>query len=298
MTLLELIQQVYGEVALGTVNAVTTSQDPQVQQMYRLLNRLGVDLCRQHPWNRLDREYIFQTVATTKTITTVNNSYQITMASTSGLSTSWGLLAVGVQPFAQIVSVDSSTQVTMNMPCTASGTVSGQFAQVQYPLPSDYNHSLSNTMWDRTNRWPVNGAKTPQEWQQFKSGIVYAGPRLRFRIQGNQITINPPPADNHSLAYEYISKSWALGSDGVTRKTSFTADDDTSIYDDSLLITGLKVQWKRAKGLDVGLDLAEFTALLDVCKAQDNSASILSMSPQDSATLISLTQVPDGSWSF
>ena len=46
------------------------------------------------------------------------------------------------------------------------------------------------------------------------------------------------------------------------------------------------------------MELAEFTNLLDVCKAQDNSASILSMSPQDTATLISLTNVPDGSWSF
>ena len=297
MTLLELIQQVYGEFAFGTINAVVSSQDPQVQQMYRLLNRLGGDLCRQHPWQRLDREYIFQTIASTTTITTVIDSYQITMASTSGISTSWGLLADGVQPFAQVVSVDSLTQVTMNMPSIASGTVSGQFAQVQYPLPADYNHSLSNTMWDRTNRWPVNGAKTPQEWQQFKSGIVYAGPRLRFRIQGNQITINPPPADNHSLAYEYISKSFVYNAAG-TAQTSFTADDDTCIFDDSLMIAGLKVKFKQAKGLDVGMELAEFTNLLDVCKAQDNSASILSMSPQDTATLISLTNVPDGSWSF
>lgn len=297
MTLLELIQQAYGEMALGSVNAVVTSSDPQVQQMYRLLNRLGNDLCRQHAWNRLDKEYIFQTVATTKTITTVDGSYQITMASTTGITTSWGLLAVGVQPFAQVVSVDSSTQVTMNMPCTASGTVSGQFAQVQYPLPSDYNHSLSNTMWDRTNRWPVNGQKTAQEWQSFKSGIVYAGPRLRFRIQGNQITINPPPANAHSLVYEYISKAFVIGADGSS-KTSFTADDDTCIFDDSLMVSGLKVKFKQAKGLDVGLELAEFSALFDVCKAQDGSASILSLSPQDASTLISLQNVPDGSWNF
>ena len=104
-----------------------------------------------------------------------------------------------------------------------------------------------------------------------------------------------PQANGHTLVYEYISKSWVVADDG-TSKTSFTADTDTTIFDDSLMVSGLKVKFKAAKGLDVGLELAEFAALLDECKAQDNSQSILSMSPQDTSTLISLTNVPDGNF--
>ena len=295
MNLLQLVQQACYELALGAPTAVVTNVDPQVKQLYALLNRLGADLTRQYNWQRLDREYILNTVAVTKTITTVSGGAVITMASTAGITTNYGVLALGVQPFAQVLSVDSSTQVTLNMACTASGSVSANIAQVNYPLPSDWGNPIGDTMWDRTNRWPVNGAKSPQEWQSFKSGIVYAGPRLRFRIQGNTINMNPPPANAHALAFEYISKGFVYDTSGNV-KTSFTDDTDVSIYDDSLLITGLKAKFKAAKGLDGSFDLAEFVELLGVCKAQDTSAPTLSMSPTRGSVLLGMSNIPDGGW--
>lgn len=295
MNLLELIQQTCNELALNAPTAIVSSVDPQVKQFYALLNRLGSDLTRQYTWQRLDKEYILNTVATSKLITTTTGSAAVTMASTTGITTSWGVMGIGVQPFAQVLSVDSPTQVTLNMACTASGSVTASFAQVQYPLPSDWSNSIGTTMWDRTNRWPVGGAKTPQEWQSFKSGIVYAGPRLRFRIQGNTITLNPPPPNGHALAFEYVSKGFVYDTTGAV-KTSFTADTDSCIFDDSLMVAGLKVKFKQAKGLDVNFELAEFTEILNACKSQDNSAPTLSLSPRHGSVLLGMNNVPDGNW--
>lgn len=296
MTLLQLIQQACREMALGVPNAVVSSQDPQVIQMYALLNRFGGDLCREDDWRRLDREHILITVAQTINATMTAGSSVLTVPSTTGLSVNWGIDGTGVQPFAQIVSVDSPTQVTMNMPALETGTFALNFAQVQYPLPSDWKKQIPQTEWDRTNRWPLLGPQSAQGWQSFKSGIVYAGPRERFRLLGNTIALNPPPPNGIVLAFEYISNAFVIAADGVTFKSSFTADDDTCVFDDSLMVEGLKVAFKQAKGLDVTFELSRFNGLIEKCKAQDRSAPKLSLSPADISILLTTQNVPDGNW--
>jgi hypothetical protein len=211
------------------------------------------------------------------------------------MSTQFGLMGVGITPFAQIFSVDSATQVTMNMPATASGTVDIEFSQTLYDLPSDWDREISQTEWDRTNRWPLMGPQSSQSWQSFKSGIVYAGPRQRFRILGNAYAINPPPPDGLIFAMEYISNAWIVSPAGVAL-TAFASDSDTTVFNDSLLIAGLKAKWKSAKGLDASFDLSEFRTLLEQNKAQDKSAAVLSLGGPSQSILLSTANLPDGNW--
>lgn len=295
MTLLELVRQIMNELGLQTISGVVGNQEPSVRQMLALTQRLGNDLVRDWDWQRLNKEHIITTQATTKTGTTSNGSAVVTMASTTGLSPNWGVLGPGIRPFSQIVTVDSPTQVTLNMPADASGTVDLQFSQVQYPLPADWKKQIGQTEWDRTNRWPLMGPQTPQAWQSFKSGIVYAGPRERFRILSNAITLNPPPPAGLLLAFEYISKNWITGADG-TAKAAFTADTDTYIFDDSLLVLGVKTLFLQAKGLDFSLEAAQFGNLLSQCKAQDKSAPVLSLSGSSGGRLLSNDNIADGNW--
>lgn len=295
MTLLQLIQQVCAELALGQPSVVVGSQDKQIQQMQALLNRLGIDIVRQFEWQRLQAEYLITTVATTVSGTTVNGSKTITVADTTGLSTQFGVAGSGIQPFAQIASVSSSTTVLMNMPATASETVDITFSQNAYNLPADWDRQIPQTEWDRTNRWPLMGPESSQDWQSFRSGIVYSGPRQRFRIANNAVNVVPDPPNGLMFAYEYVSSNWIIAQDG-TRKASFTADTDSPIFDDSLLITGLKAQWKAAKGLDGTFDLSEFRTLLETLKGQDKSAPVLSMAPVFPSGLLTLNNVPDGNW--
>lgn len=296
MNLLELVQQVCDELMIDRPSAVVNSSDPQTVQLYALLNRLGNDISRQAQWQRLNNEYILTTQALTQSGTTTAGSAVVTgIPDTSSLSTDWGVSGTGIEPFAQIASVDSATQVTLNMAASASGTVDLTFSKVQYPLPSDWLMQIPQTEWDRTNRWPLLGPKSPQEWQSFKSGIVYAGPRERFRILQNTITINPPPPNGVMFAFEYISTGWVISATGV-RNNKFLADTDTAIFPDSLLITGLKSLWKVAKGLDGSFDLGEFRVLLETIKSQDRSAPKLSLSPYGGTVLLTEWNIPDGNW--
>lgn len=231
MTLLELVQQVCDELMISRPAVVASSTDPQIRQIFALLNRLGTDIARQYPWQRLNREHIITTV----------------------------------------------------------------LDQTDYDLPSDWLYQIPQTEWDRTSRWPLLGPQSPQDWQSFKSGIVYAGPRERFRIQGGQIHVMPAPPAGLQFSFEYVSSAWVESAVNVAQ-TKYLIDSDSAIFSDSLLVTGLKTQWKAAKGLDAGFDLAEFTSLLEKMKGQDQSAPKLSLSPYGGSILLSSANLPDAGY--
>lgn len=295
MTLLEIVRQIMAELGLQRVPGVVGNANQSVQQIFALISRLGGDLVREFDWQRLTREYILTTRATTMAATLTEGSATVTVADTAAISPQWGVWGTGARPFAQILSIDSATQLTMNMPADRSGTFDLQFSQIEYPLPTDWKKQIPQTEWDRTNRWPLAGPQSPQAWQSFKSGIVYAGPRERFRILGNCIALNPPPPDGLLFAFEYVSKNWVLDASG-TAKAAFTADTDTTVYDDSLMVLGTKVLFLQAKGLDPSLEAQQFTNLLAQCKADDASAPVLSISPGRGGRLLSNRNIADGSW--
>lgn len=295
MTLLQLIQQVCNELGITPPNAVVSSTNQSIRQLYALLNRHGHDLTRQFEWERLDKEFIVNTVAFNIQATFTIGSPIVTTASTAGITTNFGLNGSNTTPFSTVQSVDSPTQFTMNMPSTVAGLQTVNMSQVAYPLPSDWLNQIPQTEWDRTNRWPMLGPKSAQEWQSFKSGIVYAGPRERFRIQGGLLQISPPPPNGLTFAYEYVSSAWVIDATGAS-KQNFSADTDTTIFDDSLMIVGLKMRWLRAKGLDYSVEMQEFNGLLSTIKAQDKSAPKLSLSPVNGSIYLGTSNIPDGNW--
>jgi hypothetical protein len=296
MTLLELVQNFCLEVGINSPTQVVTSSDTQILQILALANRFGHDLSREFDWQELDKECIITTQGTTVSGITTVGSTVITGLDTTGLTTQYGISGDNIAPFAQIVSVDSATQVTMNLAATGSGTADLVFGQVQYDLPSDWLKQIPQTEWDRSNRWPLLGPQSPQDWQSFKSGIVYAGPRLRFRILGNTLAINPPPAASLNLAFEYISNGWATSAAGVPQ-SKFLADTDTFVFDDSLMLSGLKLRWLQTKGFDYSYAMKEYMDYLANCKAQDRSAPVLSMAPMSGTVLLTNRNIPDGNWS-
>lgn len=295
-TALELVQQVTDELALQRPSVVVGSTDPNVRQLSALLNRLGADITRQSEWQRINKEHIVVTKSFELTGTVTAGSAVITgLSSTAEITTDFTILGVGIEPFAQVVTVNNSTTVTMDMLANQSGTVTLTFAQNKYDLPSDWGWQIAETEWNRTTRWPLLGPKSAQEWQTYKGGIVSAGPRQRYRILGDKLCINPSPPNGETLAFEYITKGWVVGADG-TYKEKVTADTDTFVYSNSLMTTGLKAQWKASKGLDPSFDLAEFRWLLENEKATDKSAPVLSLAPQFGSILLSTNNIIDGNY--
>lgn len=166
--------------------------------------------------------------------------------------------------------------------------------QALYSFPSDWARQIPQTEWDRSSHWPLVGPATSQQWQVYKSGVISQGPRLRFRISGGGFEIFPA-IGGYELVFNYISANWVIGADSSTSR-DFRNDTDTCVFEDSLMISGLKALWKNAKGLDASFDMADFRTTLEQCKSQDKSAPVLSMSPPDRSFLIGMGNVIDGNW--
>ncbi len=296
MNALKLVQQVVDELALFRPTTLIGTQDPQTRQLMALLNRLGADITTQTEWQRLNKEYLVVTNSFTLTGTVTIGSKVITdLPTTTAITDQYTIIGTGIQPFAQVVTVNNLTEITMDMEAEQSGAVELQFSQNKFDLPPDWERQINSTEWNRSQRWSLQGPKSSQEWQTFKSGIVSAGPRQRFRILGNQLCLNPSPPDNQTLSFEYISNGWVNGADG-TPKTEITADTDTFVFSNSLLITGLKAHWLTSKGLDATFALGEFRYLLENEKSTDKGAPTLSTSQQFGNVLMSENNVVDGNY--
>lgn len=296
MNLLQLVQQVCSELGLPQPNAVASSPDTQYQQLFAFINRLGRDLVSDYEWQQLDKEYIFTTESFTSSGAWTAGSAVVTgIPTTALLDTDWGVQFTDLPVWTDIESVDSATQITMTEPAETSGSGTITFTRMRYDLPSDWSKQVPQTEWDRTNFWPLNGPKTAQEWQFLKGGIVSTGPRLRFRIQGSKFAVNPVPSDGERLAFEYISNAWVQSSAGAY-KSSFTADDDTCIFDDSLMILGTKMLWRQEKGFESSLIERQFNTMRDKKTAQNASAPKLNMAMQPGNVLLGPWNIQDGSW--
>ena len=299
-TLLELVDQVSGELGLTQPPLVIGSSNNQTIQLLALAQRLGKDLVRDFEWQKLVKAYIWQTqnaVSTTGTIT-ANSKIITNIPSTANLQVGNVITGTGQTPYAEILTIDSSTQVTLNAPVTTStASVSMTFAKQDYDLPSGYDRMISDTNWDRTDHWRNIGTKSSQDWQFLQGGIISIGPRERYRIYNGKFRIFQALTTVYNFSFEYVSNYWvcAAGSSEGT-KAQFTADTDTSVFPDDLMMAGLKFYFLKAKKLDYGIELGEFTRALSYNKAQDVPVPSMSLAPVGMNQLVGPWSVQDGNW--
>lgn len=292
-TLLQNIQDVCLELGIPSPNTVIGNSDESVQQLQSLMYRIGDSLTTENDWQALIKEYRFQTVYYQYTGDIVLNATQITnMSSITGLSSDFLVTGNGIL---QDTFVTSASGSTVNININATGTYTGQtytFGQVSYALPSDYQRMVNKTQYNKSNRWSVIGPKDAQEWQWLKASYVTTGPRMRYRIQGNKFAVWPAPTSNVILGFEYQSGSWIVGADG-TPKTRFSADTDTSIFPDRLLVLGTKLKYFQIKGFDTAALQADFAREVSKFKAQDAGADTLSLAPKYPNILLTQNNLPD-----
>jgi hypothetical protein len=196
------------------------------------------------------------------------------------------------------LTIDSSTQVTLNAPvATSTSSVSMTFAKQDYDLPGGYDRMISDTNWDRTDHWRNLGTKSSQDWQFLQGGIISIGPRERYRIYNNKFRIFQALTTVYNFSFEYVSNWWvcATGSDQGS-KAAFTADTDTCVFPDDLMLAGLKFYFLKAKKLDYSIELGEFMRSLSYCKAQDVPVSAMSLAPVGMNPLVGPWSVQDGNW--
>lgn len=301
-TFLTLVQQACSEIGIAKPSQVIGSTDDQAIQLLALANREGRDFSqlanKNGGWQELYKEYAFTTsIVTGQTGTTTNGSAVITnIPSTAGIiAGSWAVTGAGIPSAALISSVDSGTQITLTIPCTASGTtVALSFGKIGYAMPSDFSYFIIQTFWDGSYRWQLLGPLEAQEKDVIKWGISPVGPRRRFWIRNNLIYLNPIPTNSTDvIAFDYYSKAWCSSATG-TAQTGWAADNDVYNLDEECFVLGLKWRFLRAKGLDYSQEYNDYELVTARVKARNGAGRDLPINSQSMRLrLLSDANVPD-----
>lgn len=139
-----------------------------------------------------------------------------------------------------------------------------------------YDFIIDNTFWDRTQRIPICGPLSSEEWQAIQAQPE-TGPRYYYRLRGGLLLITPTPPAGSTFAFEYKSKNWVLAVDGTTYKDECTVDTDTLLLPDNLFIMALRWAWKKEKGLEYAEDFRMYEAQVEYQKAADKGAQTLQL---------------------
>jgi hypothetical protein len=293
-TMLQLVQQTTAELNLSVPSFVIGNQSQDVQQILALMNGAGYDLVKEHDWQALELEYRFYTNAITTTCDTFDGTYLLSnIPSTTGLDSNYSIVGTSIPQDTYVDEVLSSTSLTSTQLASATsigGSVT--FSRTIYPLPPDYETITDNTHWDKTKHWQMLGPVDAQQWQWLKSGYISTGPRVRWRILGNKFQIWPPYNTQEYLGFEYRSKGFVRSATDEV-KNSFTADTDTTVFDDRLIVLATKLKYFQIKNFDTTALYQDYMRYLSIVKANDKGSATLSFAPSPSAVLIGWANIPD-----
>ena len=296
-TLLQLVTQVTSELGIPVPVTVAGNVNQDTVQILALMNASGYELLRKSDWRELTKPYSFFTQYTTTTGTYNPTTLQITgIPSTASLDTTYMIVGLGWPNGTFISSVDSASQVTASTypdNTVTDGVI--YFQKVKYALPSDYDAIVPRTQWDKSKHWEMLGPENAQQWEWLLSGYISTGPRIRWRLYGDYFQIWPGVSTNEFLGFEYRSKGWAKAADG-TPKNSFTADTDTCIYPDRVMVLSTKLKYFQAKGFDTTALFRDYMTELETSMAQNVSGANLSLAPRPGNILIGYDNIPDSGY--
>jgi hypothetical protein len=259
-TLLQLVQEFASRRALPTPATVAGSLDPQVRQYRGLMNELLEEL------------------------------YQ-------GLD--WTFLTV---------------QAEWN---TVTDEDQGSIDEI---APFGFLDIVKDTIFDRTQRLPIFGPLSSSDYQYIKTFRI-SGPFYRFRLWNNHLWINPHPGVDHDCAFEYRSK-WAviahggqhlltesgdtlvteagnpIGTSSAPSMTQwYENDDDTCVFQDHLMMAGLKAKWLEEKGLPAQMARMQFNGMKANLRARDEGGpKTIYQDANDRETMVPGIWVPAGTW--
>lgn len=295
-TMLQLVQQATGEMGLAVPNAVAGSTSTDTIQQLALLNAVGYELLRKHPWQALNNAYIFQVDVITITGNTTLNSSNITNASSIvGIDSNYQVAGLGINQATYVSGTPSGSTIGLSQPATSTNTgATFTLTKVKYAMPSDYDRQIDNTHWDKSKHWQMLGPESPQQWEWLLSGYISTGPRVRYRIFQDKFQIWPAVGSAEVLGFEYVSKGWARSTTG-TVQNSFTADTDTCIFPDRLMVLGLKHKYFQVKGFG-DVYAQDYDDELGEAKTNDAGSATLAMAPQPGNVLITWNNIPDSGY--
>lgn len=307
MTLLTISQAACYAVPIAAPSSIVgNTSDQTAQLILALANEAGNSLTRRNPagWVSMIREYDFSTVSygpIEGAVANVGGYATVTTVGSAGAGIAaygWVLSGPSLYNNAIITNVASGGGFyvyTTNLPMSDDATTGNfYFSKTDYPLPSDYERSVDQTMWDRTRYWQMRGVLSPQQWQFYRSSIfgkTTVQRRYRFRNSDwlstatgtpsiNIFSIDPVPVDNGAnLVFEYVSNGWCASATTNARQSQWLADSDYGVIDEYLMTLGLKWRLLRRMGVSYDAELDEYEREVDKAVARDGGTAVLDMTP-------------------
>lgn len=307
-TLLQMVQNACAELALTQPTSLFGNSNPQAAQFLALAQREGYDFSKKRNgiggWTALRTEYQFTLTGSgllAGNFTSGNAQVTNITPNTSTIVAGQTAVFYGIIPTGTtVLTVDSASQITLSQPpsfSTGSGIAQSFYTgQEYYPLPTDIDHQMTQTYWDRTFRWQLLGPLSPQERQVLLSGISPTGPRRRFWIVNNQLVINPVPSSAATEVFEYYSNAWSQTTLATTAQVNsrFQNDSDYFLLDDNVMELGLKWRFRKAKGLSFDAEQDDYDSAVEVAIAADGGGRNLPLNASASGIrLLNEQNIPD-----
>lgn len=163
-------------------------------------------------------------------------------------------------------------------------------------IPSDFDHFIDNTFFNRTAKRHLEGPLNPQEWQ-FAQAVTATTVIESFRQRGDDILITPTPSTGTTYAYEYVSNQWCESSGGADQSV-WTADTDVGLLPEELMTLGVIWRFRQAKGLDYSEQFRTYELQLAQIMARDGGKPTLHAGKRLNPFKPRGVYVPDGSWNL
>jgi len=166
-----------------------------------------------------------------------------------------------------------------------------------YTLPDDFSHIVNQTGWERSQRVPLGGPRTSQEWaylkgRDFANSSVY----IQFRFADGKFQIYPaPPPDGLDIDFEYVSTGWVRSAtaDPFTYTDEIIAGDQVPIFNKTLISRYLKVKMLEATGFDTTKAQADFNQIFAFLTGTEKGAPVLDAGGGRGFPYLGYSNIPD-----
>jgi hypothetical protein len=175
-----------------------------------------------------------------------------------------------------------------------TGAIVPVVAQTEYAFPVAFRRMVNQTGWDRTSTQAWIGPLAPEQWTAAQALEIVSTIAPIFRITGSGFEFLQTPAN--TLNYEYLTYYWVQGNGESELTASETADsDDTVWFDTPLMVAGLKLAFRDAKGLDTTSAQNAYDRALEHALSADNGAAVLNLS-QPPCDWLPHPRLPETNW--
>ena len=254
----DIINRTAAECGLTPVNDVWASTDPAFVQLRSLLTSCGQNLTENYEWEILRREYRYTTIDCDIYVDhgafSAGSAFVVGETLTGGTSGATGVVVEvgdGYVALSGVTGTFADGEDLEQTTPTATAPITDIRDNGEFNLPVDFDRMIDQTHWERTNRYPMAGPLTAQQWQ-YLLGMQMAGMTIyvNFRVFENRFNILPmPPPAGLELVYEYTSRNWVKDpTDPDEFYDEVSANDQIVLFKPEVIIQFLRFKFLSAKG--------------------------------------------------